>query len=272
MTEKEVFSHKAPNYLLCFINECPRRATCLRWLVGQELQSNDYNILSVNPMHPEVKANKCALYREKKHVRYAKGMMHFYDERYKAGNMYALGSGLCPWYASWMASVLANYGDRDKSLSLLHEAAAQIGYFSEHFEINEKDVVRVPWFTTAAGNYVHALDQTMLLNRGDDVFVCHATPTEWKDYSFTLPCYGNMLLSVEVRKGKLRKCEIAMNRWSDSCSAKTFWIPDHLLELKQVSKAVLSQVEGVKLAKLQSLLYLATYQNARTAFKKLSFC
>ena len=80
MTGKEVFSHKAPNYLLCFINECPRRATCLRWLVGQELQSNDYNILSVNPMHPEVKANKCALYREKKHVRYAKGMMHFYDE------------------------------------------------------------------------------------------------------------------------------------------------------------------------------------------------
>ena len=80
MTEKEVFSHKAPNYLLCFINECPRRATWLRWLVGQELQSNDYNILSVNPMHPEVKANKCALYREKKHVRYAKGMMHFYDE------------------------------------------------------------------------------------------------------------------------------------------------------------------------------------------------
>ena len=80
MTEKEVFSHKAPNYLLCFINECPRRATCLRWLAGQELQSNDYNILSVNPMHPEVKANKCALYREKKHVRYAKGMMHFYDE------------------------------------------------------------------------------------------------------------------------------------------------------------------------------------------------
>ena len=80
MTEKEIFSHKAPNYLLCFINECPRRATCRRWLVGQELQSNDYNILSVNPMHPEVKANKCALYREKKHVRYAKGMMHFYDE------------------------------------------------------------------------------------------------------------------------------------------------------------------------------------------------
>ncbi|MBQ5971347.1 MAG: hypothetical protein IJL45_02940 [Prevotella sp.] len=170
-------------------------------------------------------------------------VMHFYDERYKAGNMYAIGSGLCPWYASWMASVLANYGDRDKSLSLLHEAAAQIGYFSEHFEINEKDVVRVPWFTTAAGNYVHALDQTMLLNRGDDVFVCHATPTEWKDYSFTLPCYGNMLLSVEFRKGKLRKCEIAMNRWSDSCSAKTFWIPDHLLELKQVSKAVLPQME-----------------------------
>ena len=173
-------------------------------------------------------------------------VMHFYDERYKAGNMYAVGSGLCPWYASWMASVLANYGDRDKSLSLLQEAASQIGYFSEHFEINERDVVRVPWFTTAAGNYVHALDQTMLLNRGDDVFVCHATPVEWKDYAFTLPCYGNMLLSVEVRKGRLSKCEIRRNEWSDSSDEKTFWVPDYLLEEKHIVKNALPLMERVK--------------------------
>ena len=80
MSEKEIFRQQAPSYLLCFYNECPRKDTCLRWLVGQELQSNDYNTLCVNPMHPEVKANHCKLYRENRKVRYAKGMLHFYDQ------------------------------------------------------------------------------------------------------------------------------------------------------------------------------------------------
>lgn len=80
MTEQEILREKAPHYLLCFVNVCPRRDTCLRWLAGRELQSNDYNIRCVNPMHPEVKANQCSLYREKLQVHYAKGMIHFYDE------------------------------------------------------------------------------------------------------------------------------------------------------------------------------------------------
>ena len=163
-------------------------------------------------------------------------VQHFYNERYKAGNMYAVGNGLCPWYASWMASAMANYGERDKSLSLLQEAAAQIGYFSEHFEINEKDVVRNPWFTTAAGNYVHALDQTLLLNRDDDVFLCYSAPIEWKDYAFTLPAYGNILVSAEVRKGKLRSCTLSPNQWSSTCNTKTLWIPSSLIDEKRISK------------------------------------
>lgn len=174
-----------------------------------------------------------------------KAILHFYDERYTAGNMYAIGSGLCPWYAAWIASALANYGDRDKSLSLLQEAASQIGYFSEHFEINEKDVIRNPWFTTAAGNYVHALDQTLLLNREDDVFVCYSAPVEWKDYSFTLPCYGNLTARVEVRKGRLVRCDISRNTWSDTSACKTFWIPDYLLTPKSIGKAALPLMEKV---------------------------
>ena len=167
----------------------------------------------------------------------------FYDDRYSAGNMYAVGSGLCPWYASWIASAMANYGIRDKSLSLLQEAAAQIGYFSEHFEINEDKVVMRPWFTTAAGNFVHAVDQILLFNREDDVYVCYSAPLEWKDYSFTLPCYGNMLIHVEVKDGQLRKCDVTKNIWSDSCREKTFWIPTALVDRKKIQKDVLPLLE-----------------------------
>lgn len=80
MTQQEIFREKAPHYLLCFVNECPRHDKCLRWLVGNEYQSNDYNIRCVNPTHPDIKANRCTLYRENQQARYAKGMTRFYDQ------------------------------------------------------------------------------------------------------------------------------------------------------------------------------------------------
>lgn len=162
---------------------------------------------------------------------------HFYEERYSAGNMYKMGSGLCPWYASWIASALSNYGERTKSLKLLKEAASQIGYFAEHFEINEAEVVMRPWFTTAAGNYVNALNQTLLLNRADEVFVCYSAPVEWKDYSFTLPCYGNMLCTVEVRNGQISKCLFTVNDTKLPCVEKTIHIPAYLINEKNLAKA-----------------------------------
>ncbi|MBQ7180781.1 MAG: hypothetical protein IJR87_05755 [Bacteroidaceae bacterium] len=163
-------------------------------------------------------------------------VLHFYEARYQAGNMYAVGSGLCPWYASWMASAMAAYGHRDKSLGLLREAAAQVGYFTEHFEINEKDVISNPWFTTAAGNYVHALDQTLLFCRQDDVFMCHAAPEEWTDYAFTLPAYGNLLVTAEVKGGRLRQCQISPGQWSTGGGPKTVWIPDRMLSEKHLTR------------------------------------
>lgn len=155
---------------------------------------------------------------------------HFWEERYSAGNMYKMGSGLCPWYASWIASAMSNYGERTKSLSLLKEAASQIGYFAEHFEINEDEVVMRPWFATAAGNYVNAVNQTLLLNREDNIFVCYSAPIEWKDYSFTLPCYGNMVCRVKVQKGKLTECTFTANSAELPVEHKTVKIPAYLIK------------------------------------------
>lgn len=165
-------------------------------------------------------------------------VMHFYNERYSAGNMYAVGKGLCPWYASWIASAMCSYGIPDKSLALLKEASSQVGYFADHYEINEKDVMRNPWFTTAAGNYVNAVNQALLLSRGDSIYVCYSAPEEWADYSFKLPCFGNMVAEVCVKKGKLAQCDISVNDPAFDISPKTLFIPERLLDEKRINPLV----------------------------------
>lgn len=80
MNQAERLREKSAHYLQCFVNDCPRHETCLRWLCGQHTQETGINIISVNPMNPGVRANECEMYRENLTTRYAIGMMHFYDE------------------------------------------------------------------------------------------------------------------------------------------------------------------------------------------------
>lgn len=80
MTELEIFRQKAHHYQLCFVSECPLKTTCLHWLVGQQLESNELTINCINPMHPSIRSNQCILYRKNHIARYAKGMMHFFDD------------------------------------------------------------------------------------------------------------------------------------------------------------------------------------------------
>ena len=80
MTKEETLREKSAHYQHCFVNECPMHEHCLHWLVAQHTQRTDINIVCVNPMNPGVKAGRCELYREDLSVKYARGMMHFYDE------------------------------------------------------------------------------------------------------------------------------------------------------------------------------------------------
>ena len=80
MTKEERFHEKSEHYLHCFNNECPKHLSCLHWLVSQHTVRTSINILSVNPMNPDVKAGNCEMYRENQTASYARGMMHFYDE------------------------------------------------------------------------------------------------------------------------------------------------------------------------------------------------
>ena len=80
MTIEERFQEKSKHYLHCFNNECPKHQSCLHWLVGQHTVKTDIINTTVNPMNPAVKAGNCEMYRENISVRYARGLMHFFDE------------------------------------------------------------------------------------------------------------------------------------------------------------------------------------------------
>lgn len=80
MTKEELLRRQADHYLPCFANECECRETCLHWLAGKYLSKPSLVIDSVNPMHPDVKAGRCTLYRQNQKGMYAVGMTHFFDE------------------------------------------------------------------------------------------------------------------------------------------------------------------------------------------------
>jgi hypothetical protein len=130
---------------------------------------------------------------------------HFVTEGKASGNMYPVGKSLCAWYAGWMASALAMLDDRSEPVNLLKKAAEGAGCFGEMFEINEPAVSRTPWFATASGNVVYALNQVLLQSRRNEIHIAPAVPQTWKDYSFKLAAHGDLVVDVKVIGGQIEK-------------------------------------------------------------------
>ena len=124
------------------------------------------------------------------------------------GNMYPIGKSVSAWYGGWMAAALAALGDRNEAVNRLSQTAASAGCFGELFEINEEKLVMRPWFSTATGNYVYAVNQTLLQCCDDQILVAPATPEAWQDFSFRLPCYGNLMAAVAVQGGRIARLSL----------------------------------------------------------------
>ena len=122
------------------------------------------------------------------------------------GNMYQMGTSVCAWYLGWMAAALAGLGDAVEPVRMLDEAADGAGCFGEMFEINEEQVARTPWFSTASGNVVYALNQMLVQNREDgEIRLARGVPPAWKDYAFKLACYGDLAVEVRVADDRLAR-------------------------------------------------------------------
>lgn len=80
--EKELLVKKAhEGYTVCYVDSCPLRDHCLRWLTGQHVPSSHSTYRCVNPHYEHVATADCPLYRGDQKVRFARGMMHtFTDE------------------------------------------------------------------------------------------------------------------------------------------------------------------------------------------------
>lgn len=127
----------------------------------------------------------------------------FIDEGRVSGNMYPTGSKICSWYAGTMSAASSWMEDRVEPARWLREAFSVSGCFGEFFEINEPGAVYHPWFATAAGNCLYAIDQMLLCDRGGEVYLAFTVPTDWKDYAFVLPSQCGAQVSVTVKGGRL---------------------------------------------------------------------
>ena len=135
------------------------------------------------------------------------------------GNMYPVGKSVSAWYGGWMAAALAALGDKTEAVNQLSQVAEGTGCFAEVFEINEEKVVMKPWFSTAAGNYVYALNQVLLQCRDEQILIAPAVPDAWKEFSFKLPCYGNLVATIVVKEGLAQRVDPHAGRCGEVAEA-----------------------------------------------------
>jgi trehalose/maltose hydrolase-like predicted phosphorylase len=158
-----------------------------------------------------------------------------------SGNMYPVGTEICAWYAGKMASALSLLGDRQEPYRLLMGAAKGSGCFSELFEINEPKVSMHPWFSTASGNYIYAINQMLLQSKDDQIYIAPAVPDQWNDFSFRLACYGNIVTELILGEGHIKKLVLKYGNPLGEVSRKVI-IPERYIDKKNINKDFLGSM------------------------------
>ncbi len=148
----------------------------------------------------------------------SRAVRHFIEEGRICGNMYPTGKKICPWYAATMAMAALRAGEGEKVVPLLKEVASSAGLWGEYWEINEPGVAEYrPWFMTAAGNCLYALNQMLLMEADGECRLAAGVPSTWKDYSFRLPAEGGYEVECAVKGGTLARLVL---RARHSCAGR----------------------------------------------------
>jgi hypothetical protein len=159
------------------------------------------------------------------------------------GNMYPKGVSICPWYAGWIAAALSLYGDKTEPVSVLTDAANNSGLFGELFEINEPpEILSVPWFSTAAGNYVYGVNQMLIQCKDDKIWISPAIPNAWEDYAFKLACFGDLTATVYIKKGKIANLLLSPGSSNKEIN-RTLIIPENLVDMRKLNKKTNVSIE-----------------------------
>ena len=79
--QEEAFRAKADHYIVCFVEHCPLREQCLRWLVGRYANPSLYAVMSINPFYQGVGTQQCSKFRDSQRVMLKYGFTHLYEDR-----------------------------------------------------------------------------------------------------------------------------------------------------------------------------------------------
>ena len=155
---------------------------------------------------------------------------HFLANGEAFGNMYATGKRICPWYAATMSIASLRAGDAEHPpVRWLQEAFRSAGCWGEYWEINEPKVSEFrPWFMTAAGNCLYAINQLFVTERDGALHLASGVPSDWKDYAFRLPAPGGFTIEIKVADGKLAHLRVTPR--DPSAPKPRIVLPEGLLE------------------------------------------
>lgn len=144
---------------------------------------------------------------EKDDEKLLKAWQDFEENGAQYGNMYAMGNNISPWYACWKAEGYARAQIPEKAYAALKESYKSVGVFNEMFEINEQKIKKRPWFTTASGVFVSAVNEMLLQSEENRVYILPAFPL-LGDVSFKLAVKGGAVAEVKIENGKLKFVQI----------------------------------------------------------------
>ena len=127
----------------------------------------------------------------------------FEEHGLQAGNMMVVGSRICSWYAAWLSCAMARINDAESAERNLKSSTDSIGKFAEIFEINEPNYMSIPWCSSPQGTFIQALNEMFVQCKGDTIMILPAVTKKWKNYSFKLRAYDNIIVEGKCVDGKI---------------------------------------------------------------------
>ena len=79
-TQEETFRDKVDHYMVCFLDHCPLREQCLRWLVGQYADTTRVVFSSINPRNPNFAKEDCTMFRPNRKAMMKRGFSNMYHD------------------------------------------------------------------------------------------------------------------------------------------------------------------------------------------------
>lgn len=138
-----------------------------------------------------------------------------------AGNMYRVGSGLCTWYADWVAIAMFRSDRTLEGIEFMKQAMDMTGAFNAVFEINEPgEFVSFPWCSAPNASFVQAVIEMLMWYEDDVLHLMSEYPADWKDIKFDFHAPDDLFIHFERKNGEIVNLTVDAGRASTGSMKK----------------------------------------------------